>query len=111
PIFSNISKVRDWTAIARDSSVGRSRLSTIWHGTPWRANSHAIVSPTGPAPTIRTSIGLAKCVDIHQVATWLGPPFAGVGWSPAPAPVRRMRIDCNHYCPTRAVQTVGVAPQ
>ena len=40
---------------ARDWSVGPGLASTIRQGTPCLASSQAIVRPTGPAPTTRTS--------------------------------------------------------
>jgi hypothetical protein len=42
------------TAVAR-GRLELSRLrSTSVHSTPWRASATAVISPAGPAPTIRT---------------------------------------------------------
>src|SRR5262245_20046179 len=48
------SSVREWIPVARQCGSICGRLSTIRTGTPWRASSHAIVRPVGPAPTTRT---------------------------------------------------------
>src|ERR1700751_3405914 len=56
PIIGNTSRVRGNIPSAFEVEDGAGALSTIRHRTPWRASSQAIVNPTGPAPTTRTSL-------------------------------------------------------
>src|ERR1700712_941919 len=47
----------------------RPSVSTIWHDKPTTPASKAAKSPTGPAPTIRTSVrmGVSVCVLLSEV--------------------------------------------
>lgn len=52
PIISNVSTVREWIAIARDSIARCRALSIRRHWIPSRASSCAMINPVGPAPAI-----------------------------------------------------------
>src|SRR5512135_1541756 len=55
PMSRKTSRVRAWSARARDWSVGPAFGSMIRQRTPCRRSSQARVRPTGPAPATRTS--------------------------------------------------------
>ena len=54
PSASSMSSVGGWKVEARDSVERSPPASNTVTGTPWRTRLAAAVSPTGPAPAIKT---------------------------------------------------------
>ena len=66
-VVEDLQGPRAGSARARDWSVGPSFSSMIRQATPCRRSSQAIVSPTGPAPTTRTSISSTTILPDHPI--------------------------------------------
>src|SRR5580765_4756338 len=71
--MSKISSVRGKMASALECSDCVERASTSRHRSPRRAHSFARNRPTGPAPTIRTSVSIAVLLIISSLCLPVAP--------------------------------------
>ena len=75
PICRQISKVRALMTCAAGERNGPSRCSTMTTEKPILSKSSAAVSPTGPAPTIRTSVSRTSITRLQDRSHRLGEDF------------------------------------
>src|SRR5664279_6136785 len=103
------------------SYCGNARFSTTMTSTPRLANSIAVISPTGPAPTTRTSVSMSPAFSLLAVrganafggimplratAGWIDPTVSGGRWA-GPGPVPSPTIAGQHSADPRHRELAG----